>query len=40
MLKEKKLALEKKLSQEVTWDVFFNSIELKIFKEEGKKDGK
>jgi len=32
MLKEKKIGLEKKISRELTWDEFFNLIELKITK--------
>jgi len=32
MLKEIKIKLEKELNQELTWDEFFNLIELKITK--------
>ena len=32
MLKETKIKLEKKLCKELTWDEFFNSIELNISK--------
>jgi hypothetical protein len=40
MLKEKKLKLERKLDKEITWDYFFNKIEIKIKHSNGMEDGK
>lgn len=40
MLKERKLKLERKLNQELTWDQFFNKIEIKIDDTDKGKMGK
>ena len=39
MLKETKIQLEKGLNKELTWNEFFNKIEIKIKDTETKKDG-